>query len=247
MKIINKTVLITGGGSGIGYEVAKLLSAAGNKVILVGRTESKIQTAAKTLDNAVAIQCDINDDGDVRMLIKTISEQYPELSVLINNAGAAFLYEHGENAGAFEKATAEFATNYFSVIRLTEGLIPVLKAQPEAAIVNVTSIAAFAPGAYLPSYADSKAALRSYTLSLRHTFSKDTNIKVFELIPPLVNTEFSKEIGGKQNGMPAVEVAEALMDGFQNEEYEIQVGQTAEFRKYYLADPEGALAMMNQG
>ena len=247
MKITNRTLLITGGGSGIGYEAAKLLSADGNKVILVGRTESKIQAAAQSLANAVAIRCDINDEDDVRKLVATISEDYPELSVLINNAGTAFLYEHGENAGAFQKATAEFATNYFSVIRLTEGLIPVLKAQPEAAIVNVTSIAAFAPGAYLPSYADSKAALRSYTLSLRHTLSKDTSIKVFELIPPLVNTDFSKEIGGEQNGMPASEVARALMDGFQNEEYEILVGQTSDFRKFYLSDPEGAFNMMNQG
>lgn len=133
------------------------------------------------------------------------------------------------------------------MIRLTEGLIPVLKAQPEAAIVNVTSIAAFAPGAYLPSYADSKAALRSYTLSLRHTLSKDTSIKVFELIPPLVNTDFSKEIGGEQNGMRVSEVAEALMNGFQNEENEILVGQTSDFRKFYLSDPEGAFNMMNQG
>lgn len=103
MKIINKTVLITGGGSGIGYEAAKLLSADGNKVILVGRTESKIQAAAQSLANAVAIRCDINDEDDVRKLVATISENYPELSVLINNAGTPFCMNTGKTQELFRR------------------------------------------------------------------------------------------------------------------------------------------------
>ena len=131
------------------------------------------------------------------------------------------------------------------MIRLTEGFLPILKSQKDAAIVNVTSVVAYSPHALMPSYSDSKAAVHSYTLSLRHTLAKDTAIKVYELIPSMVNTEFSKEVGG-EHGMPATEVAQALLDGMESNNYEIQVGQTAAFRKFYLSSPEGAFEMMNQ-
>ena len=246
MNVTNKTVLITGGGSGIGFETAKLLSAKGNKIIIIGRTESKLKAAAAALPNTTAVRCDITSEVDVKDLIALVSEKYPELSVLINNAGRAFAYSHGENAGAFEKATEEFATNYFSLVRLTEGFLPLLKAQSEAAIINVTSIVAFVPSANLPSYSDSKAAVRSYTLSLRYSLAKNTSIKVFELMPPMVNTDFSKDVGGK-HGMSPVDVAQGLIDGIANDEFEIKIGQTTDFRKFYLTAPAEAFAMMNQG
>lgn len=245
MNITNKTVLITGGGSGIGFETAKLLTAKGNKVIIVGRTESRLEAAAESLPGVTAIRCDINNESDIQHLIKKVTAEYPELSVLINNAGRAFAYNHNEDATAFEKATEEFATNYFSVIRLTEKFLPLLKLQQEAAIVNVSSIVAYSPQHLVPTYSDSKAALHSYTLSLRHTLAKDSAIKVFELLPPMVNTEFSKDLGG-EHGMPASEVAHGLINAIANDEYEIPVGQTAEFRKFYLSSPTEAFAMMNQ-
>jgi uncharacterized oxidoreductase len=246
MNITDKTVLITGGGSGIGFETAKLLSTKGNKIIIIGRTESKLKAAAATLPNTIAIRCDINSEEDVKNLIAKVSEQHPELSVLINNAGRAFAYTHSETADAYSKASEEFATNYFSVIRLTEGFLPLLKSQDEAAIVNVTSISAYSPSAGLPSYSDSKAALHSYTQSLRYTLSKETSIKVFEALPPLVNTEFSKEIGGEKYGMSPVDAAKELISGMENDDFEIKIGQTADFRKLYLTSPAEAFAMMNQ-
>ncbi len=245
MNIANKTVLITGGGSGIGYEIAKLLNANGNRVIILGRTESKLKAATETLPGTIAIRCDINNEADVQNLIQEVTVKHPDLSILINNAGRAFAYTHNENATAFERATEEFATNYFSVIRLTEKFLPLLKKQQEAAIVNVSSIVAYSPQSLLPTYSDSKAALHSYTLSLRHSLAKDKVIKVFELLPPMVNTEFSKDVGG-EHGMSAGEVAIALINAIENDVYEIQVGQTAEFRKFYLASPSEAFAMMNR-
>ena len=115
-------------------------------------------------------------------------------------------------------------TNYLSVIRLNEQLLPLLKQQPEAAIVNVSSIVAFVPGARLATYAASKAALHSYTLSLRHKLAQSTGVKVFELMPPLVNTEFSAEIGG-QNGIAPSVVAEALVEALRNAVGAIRVNQ----------------------
>lgn len=136
-------------------------------------------------------------------------------------------------------------TNYLSVIRLSEGLLPTLHQQPEAAIVNVTSIVAFAPGVQLATYAASKAALHSYTRSLRFSLDNHTAVKVFELMPPLVDTELSAEIGGK-NGIPPSQVADELLHGFENDTYEIHVGGTADLYKLYLSSPEDALKAINQ-
>jgi len=245
MNISNRTVLITGGGSGIGLAVAQSLSEKGNKVIITGRTEEKLAAAVKSLNNASYIVCDVTKEDDVTALVTNIKENYSDLSILINNAGSAFVYTHGENADALRNAQQEMTTNYFSVIRITQQLIGVLKSQPDAAIVNVTSILAFSPMAILPTYSDSKAALHSYSLSLRHTLAKDTAIKVFELMPPLVNTDFSKDIGGEANGIPPGEVAQGLINGIENDTPEIYIGQTAGFRDYFLSSPVDAFKMLN--
>lgn len=167
-------------------------------------------------------------------MITALQEIYGRQWILINNASRGFAYKNSENAGVFSKVTEEFATNYFLLIRLTEGFLPILKAQDEAAIVNVTSVVGYLPSAETASYADIKAAAHSYTLSIRHTVAQDTIISVFELMPPLVNTEFSREIGGEEFGMSPV--AEEFLEGFCKDDYEIIEGQTADLRQFYLSD-----------
>lgn len=246
MNISNKTVLITGGGSGIGLETAKLLSEKGNKVIIIGRDGDKLQKAAAGLKNVIAYTTDITRADDVTKLVKNLTADFDDLSVLINNAAAAYAYKHADDAAAFDKASEEMLTNYLSVIRLNEQLIPLLKKQPEAAVVNVSSIAAFTPNATIPTYSDSKAALHSYTLTLRHVLAKDTAIRVFELMPPLVKTAFSKDIGGLENGIPAIQVAQELIDGIEHDVYEIHVGLTKGFRELFFSNPIEAFNMLNQ-
>jgi uncharacterized oxidoreductase len=246
MNITNKTVLITGGGSGIGFEIAKLLSQKGNKVIITGRTETKLEKAAAQLNNVSIIATDVNNETDVDSLVNKISKEFGGLDILINNAGSAYSYKLAEGANAYDKATEEIQTNYLSIIRLTEKLLPALKASKEAAIVNVTSIVAFVPGINLPTYAASKGALHSYTRALRYTLALTTGIKVFELMPPLVNTEFSAGVGGI-NGIPPLEVAEGLIVGFEKDEYELHIGKTADIYKLYLHSPQEALNTLNQG
>ena len=246
MNISNKTVLITGGGSGIGHETAKLLSEKGNKVLIIGRNGQKLEKAAADLDNVYTYQADITNAEEVTALVARIKAEFGDLSLLINNAAAANVYKHSAESLSFDKASEEMTTNYLSVIRLNEALLPVLTAQPESAIVNVTSLVAFAPATVIPTYSDSKAALHSYSLALRHTLAVDTHVKVFELMPPLVNTEFSKEIGGEANGMASSAVAQALIEGIESDVYEIHVGQTAEFRSYFLSNPHEAFQTLNQ-
>jgi uncharacterized oxidoreductase len=243
MNINNKTVLITGGGSGIGLEIAKLLNA-NNKVIITGRNADKLQKAAAGLSNITTIASDITNADAVKKLIATINADFGGLDILINNAGNAYAYKLDANANAAEKAADEFNTNFFAVLNLTEQLLPTLTASPEAAVVNVTSIVALTPGINLPTYSASKAALHSYTQTLRSAL-KDTSVKVFELMPPLVNTDFSKEIGG-ENGIPPIQVAQDLINAFEKNEYEIHVGATADIYALTLKGGNEAFNALNQ-
>jgi uncharacterized oxidoreductase len=247
MNLKNRTILVTGGGSGIGLEIAKLFSEQGNQVIITGRNEEKLKLAASSLKNVTPLVCDINNEAQVSALVNRIEKDFPSLDILVNNAGKAFYYDLlDDHANGFEKSREEMMTNYFSAIRLNEQLIPLLNRQKDAAIVNVTSIVAFVPGAHLPTYAASKAAMHSYTQSLRVTLEQQGHIEVYELMPPLVNTEFSKEIGG-HNGIHPSQVAKDLFDAMENGIREIHVGRTADLYKAFLASPQQALNIMNAG
>ncbi|HEY4107878.1 SDR family oxidoreductase [Puia sp.] len=244
MNTSNNTILITGGSAGIGFEIAKALSSD-NRIIITGRNPERLNAAAAQLPNTTAILGDVSDAKDVETLVATLGKNHRDLNIVINNAGkSAPVYNLAtEGVDAFTKAGEEMLTNYLSVIRLNEKLLPLLKKQKEAAIVNVTSIVAIAPGGRLPSYSASKAALHSYSITLRQHLA-NSNIKVFELYPPLVNTEFSAEIGGAINGIAPSIVAGDLKKGLEQDSFDIRVGQTAELYQYYLADPQAAIKVM---
>lgn len=243
MNTSKNTVLITGGSAGIGLAIAQLLSEKGNKLILVGRDTKRLEKARTLIPSAITVQADVSKAADVDALVAKLETEYPDLNIVINNAGRALLYDLAtENVNAFEKAEDEMLTNYLSIIRLNEKLLPLLRRQPLASIVNVSSIVAYVPGS-LATYSASKAALHSYTQSLRLAL-ENTNIKVFELLPPLVDTEFSAPIGG-QNGIPASVVADQFVAGLANDQFEIRVGNTEDIYQLFLSSPEAALNAMN--
>ncbi|MEO6283598.1 MAG: SDR family NAD(P)-dependent oxidoreductase [Dyadobacter sp.] len=246
MKTSGNTILVTGGSAGIGFEIAKAFSEKDNHVIITGRNEERLQNAASKLKNVTHIATDVTSASDVANLVAILQNDFPSLNVVINNAGKASYYGLDENVDAYTNAEEEMLTNYLSVIRLNQLLLPLLKNNGEAAIVNVSSIAAFVPNHVIPTYAASKAALHSYSQSLRIALGKATDIEVFELMPPLVNTEFSTEIGG-ENGIPPKEVADDLINAFENDTYEIQVGRTAQLFQLFLQSPADALLAMNPG
>jgi uncharacterized oxidoreductase len=246
MKTSGNTILVTGGTAGIGFEIAKAFSEKDNHVIITGRNEERLQSAASKLQNVTPIAFDVTSADDVKRLVKMLRTDFPTLNVVINNAGKASYYGLDSDEDAFTNAQEEILTNYLSIIRLNQELLPLLKTNGEAAIVNVSSIAALVPNHVIPTYAASKAALHSYSQSLRITLAKATDIKVFELMPPLVNTEFSTEIGG-ENGIPPKEVADDLISAFENDNYEIHVGRTAQLFQLFLQSPADALLAMNPG
>lgn len=245
MNTTNNTILISGGSAGIGLELAKLLLEKGNTVIITGRNQERLQRAAKQLNGVIPVVSDVSNAEDVERLVQQINADFPQLNMVINNAGRALVYDlSAEQANAFEKAEDEMLTNYLSVIRLNEKLLPLLKKQDSAAIVNVSSVVAFVPGS-LATYSASKSALHSYTQSLRLALKRDTNIAVFELMPPLVDTEFSAPIGGK-NGISPIAVAQQFIEGMEQNIFEIRVGQTEDMYRLYLSSPEKAFEVMNQ-
>lgn len=245
MKTSNNTVLITGGSAGIGFEIAKLLSEKGNKVIITGRDEARLTSALSKLPGVAGFAYDVTKEEDVDKLINTLTKDFSTLNIVINNAGKANLSKLTESSDIFQKAGEEILTNYLSVLRINEKLLSLLGTQKESAIVNVSSVVALVPNHGMATYAATKAALHSYTQSLRIALAKSTSIKVFELMPPLVNTDFSQEIGGA-NGISPVIVAEDLINALENDAYEIHVGNTAHIYELFHKSPEDALIAMNQ-
>lgn len=230
MKTAGNTIFISGGSAGIGLAVAKKLSSSGNKIIINGRSGERLQSALKQLDNAAAIQGDLSLEADRIRIAEQLKEHYPEVNLIINNAGAAFSYLLSETLNAHQKAAIEMNTNYLSVIHFTELLLPHLLQKKESAVVNISSIAVFASHKLLPTYGASKAALHSYTAALRSTYEEEKNLQIYEVYPPLVNTEFSAEIGGAQ-GISSDQVADELFLALEKNQFDVPVGDSKQFFK----------------
>nr|WP_321521520.1 SDR family NAD(P)-dependent oxidoreductase [uncultured Macellibacteroides sp.] len=228
MKTTGNTIFISGGTAGIGFAIAKKLSEEGNKVIINGRNEDRLLKALQKLDNASGIQGDLSVEEDRIRIATILKEQYPDVNIIINNAGTAFSYLLNEVTNAHEKAAIEMNTNYFAVIHFTELLLPYLTQKTEAAVVNISSIAVFGSHKLVPTYGATKAALHSYTVALRNTYEDVKNVQIFEVYPPLVNTEFSAEIGGV-NGIPPSEVADELFRALEKNQLEVPVGDSKSF------------------
>jgi uncharacterized oxidoreductase len=188
MNITGNTILITGGGSGIGRGLAEALHAQGNQVIIAGRRKAALEETAAANPGIKFLTLDIEDRSAIRAFAGRVASEFPALNVLINNAGIM----RAENLLAQQDDLADaesiVTTNLLGPIRLTAALLPILRKQPHSTIVNVSSGLAFVPLAFTPTYSATKAALHSYTLSLRYQL-KDTTTEVLEIIPPYVQTD----------------------------------------------------------
>lgn len=244
MKTQNKTILITGGGSGIGYSIAKAFSGKGNQLILVGRNEEKLKEATAQLADAAYIVADVASEKDVRQLVQQVTSIYGGLDILVNNAGVAKQQSLVDNDSLYNNAVYEININYLSVVRLTDLLLPLLKNSKEAAIVNIQSILSYAPNATLPTYSATKAALHSYSQALRLTLQKtNPQVKVFEVFPPLVDTPLTKDYTASK--LSPDEVANDIIDGLENNTYAIRNGSTKNLYQLFLQSPEAALNLLN--
>jgi uncharacterized oxidoreductase len=200
MQISGNTILITGGGSGIGRALAEAFHAEGNKIVIAGRRKKLLDETVAANPGMKAAILDIANGDAIRSFAEQIRNAYPALNVVIHNAGIMKL-ESLKN-GAPADAEAIVATNLLGPIWLTAALLPLLEAQPQAAIMTVSSGLAFVPMAMTPTYCATKAAIHSYTQSLRYQLA-DTSVQVLELIPPYVQTELMGPGQAKDpNAMP---------------------------------------------
>ncbi len=225
MKTKDNTVLITGGATGIGFALAEILVNAGNKVVICGRRENKLEEARSMLPQIHTKVCDVSDKHNREYLFEWINEHHPGLNILINNAGIQRAIDFKEGNNALLAGENEIETNLASPIYMTALFIPLLLKQTKAAIINVSSGLRSRPIAGMPIYCATKAGLHSFTVSLRNQLS-DTGIKMFELVPPRVATALGREPDVISGGIPPSEVAEATLKALENDEYEIVVSQT---------------------
>jgi uncharacterized oxidoreductase len=221
-------VLITGGGTGIGFCLAQALLNEGNAVLICGRREEKLREAQRRCPDLQIKVCDISNEEDRTSLAEWAIAR--GATILINNAGMQREVDFTRGLPALTEGDNEIRCNLEGPIFLTARLIPHLLRQKNAAIVNVSSALGFVPMAIMPVYCATKAAIHSFTLSLRHQLSR-TGIKVFEVIPPTVNTELDRGArarrGQVDRGIPPEEVAAAVMKGMAEERLEIAVGMAA--------------------
>ena len=222
MNVTDNTIFITGGGSGIGLALAKAFLDRQNRVIICGRNAKKLSAAKSRYPALHTIQCDIADDRQVEQTLTRLETEFNDLNMLVNNAGILHLYDFYTEANGLNKIEAEINTNFLAPVKLTKRFLPLLAGQTEAAIVNVSSGLAYAPMAGAPVYCATKAALHSWTKSLRYQL-EGSSIKVFEVLPPTVDTEMVQDMDtGK---ISAEALAQTTLKNMARDQYEIRVGQ----------------------
>ncbi len=197
MKRTGNTILITGGGSGIGRGLAEAFHGLANHVIIAGRRRDTLEQVASAHPGMDWAVVDVQDAQALQAFAHGMIAKYPELNVLINNAGITGMERLASSAGVSATAEAIISTNILAPIRLTTALLPHLQARPEATIVNVGSGLAHVPLAAFPTYSASKAFIHSYTQSLRYQLER-TAVRVLEIIPPAVQTG----LGGNDPSIP---------------------------------------------
>lgn len=205
MHITGNTLLVTGGGSGIGLELAKAFMALGNEVIIAGRRESVLQRQVADHPGLHYKVLDVTDANDIERVTQELLGDYPGLNAVLHAAGIM----RGESlkVGASELEET-VATNLLGPIRLNDALMPHFLQQPHAAVITVSSGLAFLPLALTPSYSATKAAIHSYSQSLRYQL-KDTRVQVHEIVPPYVQTEL---MGERQANDPQAMPLRAFID-----------------------------------
>ena len=198
MKTHGNTILITGGGSGIGRGLAERFHALGNQVIISGRTAATLQSAISANPGMRAVTLDIGDPAIIRTVAGRIADEFPDVNAVIHNAGIMRMENLRSPTPSIADAEATIATNLLGPIRLTAALLPLLIRQKHSTIMFVSSGLAFVPLATTPTYCATKAALHSYAQSLRYQLS-GTSTEVIEVIPPYVQTRL---MGAQQQADP---------------------------------------------
>ena len=249
MHLSNNTILITGGASGIGLALAEAFLLEGNTVIICGRRESKLQEAQLQHSKLITRTCDVANPTDRQNLVSWVTTNYPSLNILINNAGIQRDIDLTAGTADILAGENEIAINLEAPIMLSALFIPHLAGKENAAIINVSSGLGFVPAARMPIYSATKAALHSFSLSLRHQLL-NKGIAVYELVPPGLDTELNAEGRKKRNtpkfGAGAEEFVASVMKDLQISVNEIGFGYTNDLKSTSREELDKRFINMNR-
>jgi len=226
MELRNNTILITGGTSGFGLEFAAQLQKLGNTILITGRNQSKLDETKRRLPGIHTFQSDVSDPKAIESLYRQVTQEFPDLNILINNAGEMRKIILQDATTDLSDITREIEINLSGPIRMIQQFLPHLRKKASAAIVNVTSGIALIPLPIAPVYGATKSGLRSYTQSLRAQL-KNTPVKVFELVAPGANTPLNDKFAGDVDARMLMEPDKLIaigIKGMQKDKLEIYPG-----------------------
>lgn len=248
MKLTQQTVLITGGTSGFGLEFATRLIALGNTVLITGRDSAKLEQVKQQLPQVHTFQSDVSDPEAIIRLCEQVTARFPELNILINNAGEMRRISLNDPSNSVYDITREIDINLCGPIRMVQQFLPHLKTKETAAILNVTSGLALTPFPLSPIYGATKAGLRSYTKSLRVQVAH-TRIKIFELVAPGSSTPLNDKFAGDLGSgtmMDPGKLIDVAIKGIQQDKLEIYPGIARVLRVLSRLAPGFLLAQLSK-
>jgi uncharacterized oxidoreductase len=238
MELSNRTVLVTGGTSGIGLGIAEAFQQSGSKVIVCGRNKKKLSRVEERFPNITALLCDLGDAEQRKALARDVLRRFADLDVLVNNAGIQRYIDLKKGFDELKSGEDEIVVNFLAPVELTSLLISHLMKRPSATIINISSGLAFMPMFDTPIYNATKAAIHTYSLVLRQQL-KDTSVKVIEIVPPMVDTDLNKEgrnaAHAKFRGISVAEYMPTIIDGLRNDAETIFSAD----RKTLMSEPRG--------
>jgi uncharacterized oxidoreductase len=246
MDTEGNTILITGGSTGIGFAFAEEFIRLRNTVIICGKREDKLKEAKEKLTDVNTFRCDISKENERKALFDWTSSNFKNVNLLINNAGIQRAVNFKNGIEHLLKTDDEIEINFKAQIYISAYFVPLLLKQKSSAIINVSSGLGFIPMANFPIYCATKAAIHSFSLSLRQQL-RETQIKVFELIPPGV---YDTELKGKKQekndwSLSSKELVDATIIGLKNDEYEIAAGASKGYVSNSKNNFEQAFKNMN--
>lgn len=223
MTLSNQTILITGGTSGLGFEMAKQLIHQGNKVIVCARTPGGLAEAKQKLPQVEIFQCDISIEHERVKLLDWVSKKFPKLNIVINNAAIVHKANFFDDEDIYRKCVQEINTNFIAPVHLIKLLLPVVIQKPNAIIINITTGLVYVPRTCYPFYNSTKSALHSFTQVLRNQL-QNKPVKIVEVLFPVVNTPWHR---GKvpQIAISPVKAVDEMMAGLRTNKNEIRVGR----------------------
>ncbi len=242
MQLSGNKILITGATSGIGKALLDRFLALDNQIIALGRNKEKLQLLAKQDRRITPFCCDISKSEDLDRLVLFIEREHTDLNVLINNAGIQYNYHFSEETQLLAKIEQEINVNLTAPLKLIALLAPTIELNENAAIVNVSSGLGLVPKMAAPVYCATKAGIHIFSKSLRYQLD---NIKVFEIIPPLVDTQMTEGRGSGK--ISPKQLADEFIKAFQKNKYEVNIGKVKLLKVVNRLSPSIAEGIMKGG